>query len=385
LDLIKLQRQSKIINVDVSIDIVIPSFRLDEKYILPVLELTTPPFVKTVFYLVVDNPEARIPDSVKKLVDNRRVFLLINDKNRGASFTRNRGMDEGSGAWVLFLDDDLIVPENLLNVYTSAILSFPEEIGFIGLVQLPDSVTDFSKAILISGSMDIFSIAARRPSFVWGATANFLIRRSAIGDERFSLLFPKSGGGEDVDFFLRIREKNGYRNYKSLPEAKVYHPWWNEGRPDFKKPYRYGVGNSLLGELNPGYAYMDLLNTIETLAVCIPVLLIFTVVKPRWIFPLLLFMCGALLIEAIATVIQTKKRSLMANARTMFFVLALRLSNEYGLLSGNLSRFRIRGIGERFHDDGKQNKIFFYRTNTHKIVKWILYPLMVYVLFRLFF
>jgi glycosyltransferase involved in cell wall biosynthesis len=371
--------------VDVSIDIVIPSFRLDEKFILPVLEMTTAPFVNAVFYLVVDNPEAPVPDSVKKLVDNRRVFLLINDKNRGASFTRNRGMNAGRGAWVLFLDDDLRVPENLLTVYTSAILSFPEETGFIGLVQLPDSITDFSKAILISGSMDIFGIAARRPSFAWGATANFLLRRSAIGDERFSMLFPKSGGGEDVDFFLRIREKNGNKNYKSLPEAKVYHPWWNAGKTDFKKPYRYGIGNSLLGELNPKYAYRDFLNTIETLAICIPFLLIFLVTKPGWVFPLLLFMSGALLIEAIATVAQTKKRSRMASVRTIFFVLALRLSHECGLLSGNLSRFRIRGIGERFHDDGKQNKIFFYRTNTHKIVKWILYPLMGYALFRLFF
>jgi glycosyltransferase involved in cell wall biosynthesis len=371
--------------VDVSIDVVIPSFRLDENNLLPVLKLQATATERIIFYLVVDNPDATVPDSIQNMVDNHRIFLLVNDKNSGASFTRNRGIDTGNGEWILFLDDDLRVPDNLLKVYAGAIGAFPNEIGFIGLVQLPEPATDFSRAIAISGSMDIFSVATRRPSFVWGATANFMLRRSALQGNRFSMLYPKSGGGEDIDLFLRIREKNGYKNYRSLPEAKVYHPWWNSGKPDFRKSYRYGLGNSRLGELNPQYAYHDFLNCPETIIVSAPLLFILAIACPSWIPASLLFILGVLLIEFIASAIQTVKRSGTGNLRVIFYVFALRMVYETGLLWGNISRFRIIGIGERFHDDGKRNKFFFYRTNTHRIVKWILYPLLVYMLIRNYF
>jgi hypothetical protein len=40
----------------------------------------------------------------------------------------------------------------------------------------------------------------------------------------------KSGGGEDVDLFLRIREKNHFRILRPS-RARVNHPWWNDGKP----------------------------------------------------------------------------------------------------------------------------------------------------------
>ena len=93
-----------------------------------------------------------------------------------------------------------------------------------------------------------------------------MLRRTALQGLRFSEVYPKSGGGEDIDLFLKNKgEKVIFRNYKTLPEARVNHPWWNDGRPDFKKPFRYGLGNSWLAQLNPRYAYRDFLNLPETL------------------------------------------------------------------------------------------------------------------------
>ena len=149
------------------------------------------------------------------------------------------------GSGILFLDDDLTVPQDLLNTYANAAHDFPEETGFIGLVQLPQPPGNFSRAILASGAMDIFSIALRKSSFVWGATANFMLRRSALQGLRFSEVYPKSGGGEDVDLFLRIRENNHFRNYKTLPEARVNHPWWNDGRVGLQKTFSLWPGKQL--------------------------------------------------------------------------------------------------------------------------------------------
>jgi glycosyltransferase involved in cell wall biosynthesis len=378
-------RQSKIIIVAISIDVVIPSFRLNEQNLLPVLTLSAPAFVRVVYYLVVDNPGSAVPDSIRQLADDRNIFLLLNEKNEGASFTRNRGMYAGSGEWILFLDDDLTVPADLMNIYARAARDYPDETGFIGLVQLPEPTGNFSRAILASGAMDIFSIAARKSSFVWGATANFMLRRSALQGLRFSELYPKSGGGEDIDLFLRIREKNHFRNYKTLREAAVHHPWWNGGKADFKKPFRYGLGNSRLGQLNPRYAYRDFLNLPETLFVCFVLMLISLIASHRLVVPIIFFIAGILIIELIASAIQTIKRTGRFNAALILNVLALRITYESGLLWGNLSRGRFVGIGERFHDDGKQNKLYFFRTNTIRIVKWILYPVLAFFLIRRFF
>ena len=366
----------------VSIDVVIPSFRLDEKYILPILRLRKPDNALIRFYLVADNPAIIPASSIQSLVDNEQVFLAVNPQNLGASLTRNAGINMGSGEWVLLLDDDIAVSEDLLVTYANAALEHPEETGFIGLVRLPEPGTNFSAALKASGSLDIFSIAEHKPSFAWGATANIMVKRSAIGDVRFSTVYPKSGGGEDVDFFLKIREHNGYKDFKTLPQAAVVHPWWKNEQADLKRPFRYGKGNSWLPQLNPKYAYYDFPNTPETLLLSLLAAVIVLFVDPAWVIPVLLFMAGVVIIELIASSIQTIKRARTGNITVFVYVIALRLAQEAGVLWGKLSRFRFKGIGERFHDNGIINKVYFYRTNTYKIVKWILYPLLAFLILR---
>jgi glycosyltransferase involved in cell wall biosynthesis len=368
----------------VSIDVVIPSFRLDERYILPILRLPKPSNADIKFYLIVDNPAVTPAPAIRELVDNERVFLHINEKNIGAAETRNKGINVTNADWILFLDDDIAVQDDLLSVYAQAAISHPDETGFIGLVELPPPQNDFTKAISISGSMDIFTIAKHKDAFAWGATANIMVKRSAVGDVRFSTAYPKSGGGEDVDFFLKVREKNGYKDFKTLPAAHVVHPWWNNEKVDFRRPYRYGKGNSWLGELNPQYTYYDFLNTPETLFVCGIVLLVLLAAGSSWALANLVFAGGALLIELIASAVQTMKRSSGANMKIILYVTALRLVYETGLLWGKTARLRFARIGERFHDNGVINKVFFYRTNTYKIVKWVLYPLLLLYVIKAF-
>lgn len=368
-----------------SIDVVIPSFRLNEKYILPMLRLRKPANVNIKFYLVADNPSLVPSPAIQSMVNNGEVFLFVNPQNLGSGLTRNNGMHQGSGEWILFLDDDVVVPDNLLEIYAEAALRYPEEIGFIGLVHLPPPHTAFTRALTISGSLDIFSIAAKKPSFAWGATANMMIRRSAMGNVSFTGKIPKTGGGEEVDFFLKVRERNSYRNYKCLPEAAVQHPWWNNEQPNFKKPFYYGKGNSWLGDLNPRYAYYDFPNTPETLLLCALALVVLLLVKPAWVLPLLAFMAGVVMIELAASIVQALKRGARASAQEMLYIITLRLVYETGVLWGKLSRYRFWKIGERFHDDGIINKVYFYRSNTYKIVKWVLYPLLVLYLLQYFF
>ncbi len=365
----------------ISVDVVIPSFRLEEKYIVPILSLARPANAIITFYIVVDNPTIEYSQAIKSLINNNDIFLIINSENLGAADTRNAGIAAGKGEWILFLDDDIVVEKNLLEVYVNAIIESPQEIGFLGLISFPKPTKDFTRAIEASGSMDIFNIANRKDCFAWGATANAMISRNAAGDIRFSSVYPKSGGGEDVDFFLKIRKENGYKNFKTLPSAVVHHPWWKKEKVDFKRPFRYGKGNSHLGELNPEYAYYDFLNAPEILLVTLAAALISIFIDYSFFIFLLKFISGIILIELIASAVQTFKRFPKANLKVIMFVLALRFVHESGVLAGKISRLKAWRIGERFHDDGKINKLYFYRSNTYRIVKWILYPLLITFLF----
>ncbi|RYU87362.1 glycosyltransferase [Mucilaginibacter terrigena] len=288
----------------VSIDVIIPSFRLNPATLLPILNLYRP--VNTIkFYLVADNPSIKPDAAILNLIDNITVFLLINETNKGASETRNRGIEAGQGDWILFLDDDIDVPADLLSVYYNAITARPDETGFIGVVNMPPEPTLFAKAVSANGSMGIFTVAQQKPDFAWGATANIMVNREAVGNVRFADAYPKTGGGEEVEFFLRVREKNNFRNYNSLPAAAVIHPWWGNGKTDFLRFYRYGKGNSYLAQRNPAYRWYDFLNTPETLL--ITVITLVCTMHQRLHLAVFFFFITTIIIEYIVNIVRVHR------------------------------------------------------------------------------
>ncbi len=364
------------------IDIVIPSFRLEESFVLPLLSLSIPENTSVHFFLIADNPSADISPGIRSAIGQENISFLVNAENLGAGQSRNEGINMGSGDWILLLDDDVIPSNDLLHVYAAAIRSAPDESGFIGLILLPEPTTTISRAIVASGSMDIFSVAAKKKSYAWGATANIMVRRSAIGDIRFLPAYPKSGGGEDVDFFLRVREKNLDRNFICLPAATVTHPWWNTRLNPLRRPFRYGKGNALLARFNPRYAYYDWLDTPETIGLILLASLAAAVADPVMLGVLARFLAGIILIEFFASGIQTWKRSHRIQPGVIWFVTWLRLAEQSGVMWERASKGKWTEIGRRFHDDGRTDKIAFYRSNTYRIVKWILYPLLAIFLLR---
>lgn len=357
----------------ITIDVVIPSFRLNPATLLPILKLPKPAGVQIKFYLIADNPSITPHPSILELIDNENYFLIINPVNKGASITRNIGIESGQGSWILFLDDDIDVLPNLLSVYADAVQLYPTEIGFIGMVTLPNINTPFARAVDANGLLSMFSIAKTEQSYSWGVTANFMISREAVGNVRFADVYPKTGGGEDVEFFIRVREQHNFKNYKSLPEANVTHPWWNEGKSDFMRFYRYGLGNSFLPPRNKAYRWYDLLNTSETLLVCC-IALVVTLCTA-----ILYFMLATLVIEYVISVLRVQRGIKKINFMLSGYVALLRNVYEAGILVGNISRGRVQGIGERFNYEGRVNNSNF-RLNRFKIIKLVLYAITIAVI-----
>jgi len=363
-----------------SIDVIIPSFRLNPDLLLPILLLRRPANTIVHFYLIADNPNLVPSQAIANLIDNKNVTLLINTANLGASATRNRGIEVGHGKWLLFLDDDVEVNANLLLSYAQAAEQYPHEIGFIGLVTMPEPPTPFAQAVDANGSMAIFGAAKHNEYFAWGATANIMIRRDAVGETRFSLAYPKTGGGEEVEFFLRVRAQNQFTNYRCLPQAHAEHPWWNNGKANYMRFYRYGIGNSYLAQRNPIYKWYDFLNTPETLLLIVIVVFVGQFFYPPILWHVLYLIVTVFIAEYITCVMRVKRKLNRLSLSIAFNIMKLRFVYEWGTLTGNFMRLRLAGIGERFSYDGS-TKPQHFRFNRYKITKLIIYTLAVLALY----
>ncbi|CAL1517670.1 glycosyltransferase family A protein [Chitinophaga sp. MM2321] len=366
-----------------SIDIVIPSFRLNEAFLLPMLRLPKPAGLDIKYYLIADNPAIKPGQALSDLIDNKTVFLLVNEQNMGAGLTRNRGIDAGTGEWILFIDDDVQVRDDLLFAYAKALEQFPNETGFAGMVALEEPINDFTRAISLNKTLDIFRVAADFPHTAWAATANVMVKRSAIGDIRFSAAIPRTGGGEEVDFFLKVKEKNNDRNLKCLPAAWVTHPWWGGGKMNLKRNFYYGIGNSILIMRNQRYAWNGFFNTVEILffSTITGLALLFT--RPRLLPAVFLFMLFTVLLEYLYQIVNIYQQTRKVELKTAFLNMLINIADDGGVLAGNLQRFRLKGIGERFNYDGNpvtRN----YQFNRKKIFKFVLYLIAIIILIRCF-
>lgn len=360
-----------------SIDVIVPSFRVQKEYILPIIQLIRPEGVTVRFYIIVDNPAISINEELLQAVDDNEVYLIINKNNLGASLTRNKGIDSGSGDWILFLDDDIKIEPNLLCIYRDAINRNPEEIGFIGLVNLPPADSAFTKATMASGSADIFSIASVKDSYTWGATANIAIKREALGPIRFNEAYPKGGGGEDVDFFLRFRARNNFKNLKTLAEAQVWHPWWNNGEPNFKRSYRYGNGAAFLMHLHPQYTRYDFPTTPESLFFLLIGLAVSGLFFPEYLDTIGIAIPGVILIEAIASYFYLRRSYRKPSIAMIYYSATMKIYYDSGVLFKNLSQGFWTGLFRHFNYSGIRKKNHFIQFNRYKLVKLILFVFLV--------
>ncbi|KAG9314950.1 hypothetical protein JVU11DRAFT_4059 [Chiua virens] len=90
-----------------TLDVVIPSFRVQLQFLEPMLNLKPSPTCTTMFIVVVDDPLSPARAELETRFASRPdVRIRTNNKNLGASGSRNRGMKESAAEWIIFLDDD---------------------------------------------------------------------------------------------------------------------------------------------------------------------------------------------------------------------------------------------------------------------------------------
>lgn len=213
----------------ICIDIVVPTYRCDIAILSKIISLRSTKNVRVSFWLIIDNPDATNLDEVRALesiYDNYSVNIREHVKNYGASAARNTGLDYSDADWVILLDDDVTPSEHIIDAYIGAIQRYPSAKIFVGNTKLPPPCSLITHAFVASDLIGSYNIAERRIDPPWGVTANLCVcgRTSRV---RFLLEYPKTGGGEDIDYCIRAAKGKG--SIIAVPGALAYHPWWRNG------------------------------------------------------------------------------------------------------------------------------------------------------------
>lgn len=133
--------------------------------------------------------------------------------SKGPAANRNNGAKYAKGKWLIFIDDDVIPDEWLLNAYYNSIIS-----GGSGCAEVYEGRT------IANGPKTAFnqeSPVNDKGGFLW--SCNFCISKSLFDllggfDENFP--YPAM---EDVDLHYRIKKSGN--NIIFVNEALVVHPW----------------------------------------------------------------------------------------------------------------------------------------------------------------
>lgn len=360
------------------LDVIVPSFRIRLDYLDSICSLKVPEYMFAHFILIIDNPDL-LRQRATEIVDSNETFSLhqaerileehlsrfdnivrvrCNAVNRGASASRNRGLDETAGEFFLNLDDDLRPDPDLLKQYGDKLLehviSDSSVVGLIGLVHFPrDQKLPLQHAAVLMSYLTFMFEIARSNLYehpAWGVTANILFRRTSV---RFDVAYAKTGGGEDVDFCLHVAGENG--KLLKVPEARVVHPFWSDSVLTLSGHFfNWAVGDGTLLTRFPKYRYWSFPNVPETFLVLAPLALV-AGIPGKLVTWMIIFLSSDFLVDFFNRSEYKHRCDLLGDKRCcMFYFTAHILANIYvvilecGRLYGHLTRFNLSGLFHRF-------------------------------------
>jgi len=194
--------------------------------------------------LVVDNGSV---DRTAEIVKSFPVRYL-REERRGASYARNRGIEESKGEILAFTDADCLVTSGWLRELVQGF----EDDGIGGvegetLAYLPASPAEQYMARWSSFNYQV-RLTSRSYPFV--VTANVAFRREVFHQiGLFDTQFP-AAGGEDVDFTWRFSQETDLK-LRHTPKAVVFHRHRSTIRGFFSQFMRYGRGRAILQAKHP--------------------------------------------------------------------------------------------------------------------------------------
>lgn len=247
--------------------VVVPTFRCDVSMLREIVSLksTIYPNVSLQIILVVDDPDVERIEEVKTLTSyakDHMVRVFVNKENVGASESRNIGLSQAFSDHVVLLDDDVVPEPHILDAYLGGIDRFPDAHVWVGCTRFPPAKTVVEHAMRASNLCHFYGIAEIVDRPPWGVTANLCVsgRSQAVW---FNGAYPKTGGGEDVDFCLKTRQRYGPDAIVSVPGAVATHPYWSN---PIRQVWGWARGDALCLGFHPHSTFYRALDWAETIA-----------------------------------------------------------------------------------------------------------------------
>jgi len=184
--------------------------------------------------LVDQNESQEIKLKIKSEKKYRNV-LYLKSKEIGLSKGRNLGMKYSKGKWLLFFDDDAILPKNFFEKIEIPLKENQEkEMIFYGKVLNLENGSSYLKRSIPTPYLHLWNFdSVCSIALIFNKKA---IKKIGKFDENFGV-GSKFGAGEEGDMIIRALKKG--IKIKYLKDFIVYHP---KPKTDPKKKYLYGYG-----------------------------------------------------------------------------------------------------------------------------------------------
>lgn len=186
-------------------------------------------------------------------------FNYITQKNSGPAVARNLGASMSSGKWLVFIDDDCILPETYLQ-HLRLVENSPDKVGAICGYIKAFSNTLISKYIDWSGMMLSGNDSSNGKEYF--VTANAIVRRDVFDVcNGFNIAF-RNAAGEDVYLSQQVK-RLGYK-IDFNKDLFVWHRHRDTLHGLSQTTYGYGKGHFQLELLNDDFKSLNLAHFLYT-------------------------------------------------------------------------------------------------------------------------
>lgn len=192
-----------------------------------------------------------------------------------------------------------------------------------------------------------------------------MIARRNKDDVYYDLRFPKTGGGEDIDFCRKKRQyslEHGGEGFYAAPNVVVTHPWWHGGKRSYRRFYMWSVGDGSLVKMFPLDTYIDYApNGGELILLCTAVLAVAVLFNNHHLIVLAGKSGGTVIFANLIHDLyrhlsrnESRTRAINSTVDGTRWVLAImestfiRLASEIGRVVGMLARGELTYLGRRF-------------------------------------
>ncbi len=250
-------------NIDYSI--IVPVFNRPDE-VDELLDSLTRQTVKNFEVIIVEDGSSVTCEETCRKYDGRLDIHYYKKDNSGPGQSRNYGADRASGAFLLVLDSDVVLPETYIEAVGREMKENPCD-AFGGPDASHASFTPTQKAI--SYSMTSF--------FTTGGIRGGKTKLDKFYPRSFNMgirreVYRKLGGfspmrfGEDIDFSYRIVEA-GFST-RLFPTAWVWHKRRTDYRKFWRQVYNSGIARINLEKRHPGtMKLVHLLPTVFTVGI----------------------------------------------------------------------------------------------------------------------